>query len=46
MTQSNNSFNASGMSAAFIRMTWMLGQLCAAGLIRALDRFAHASVKS
>jgi hypothetical protein len=34
-TKSNNSFNASGISAAFIRKTWMLVSLYAAALIRA-----------
>ena len=32
----NNSFNASGISTAFIRKTRMLVSLCAAALIRAL----------
>jgi hypothetical protein len=35
--QHNNSFNASGNSAAFIRETWMLVSLCTAMSIRALD---------
>jgi hypothetical protein len=39
--RSNNSFNASGNSIAFIRKTWMLVSLCAAALIRALDGFLN-----
>jgi hypothetical protein len=35
----NNSLNASGMSAAFIRRTWMPGSVSPAALIRALGGF-------
>jgi hypothetical protein len=34
--RSNDSLNPTGNSAAFIRKTWMLGQILPGGLIRAL----------